>query len=420
MIAIESITLREIRLPLVEPFRSAGGNVDERRVLLLELTDRDGHSAWSECVAQSLPTYTADTVDTCWLAITEWLALRLRGLQLTGAEDAYSSLSAGIRGHSMAIAALEMGIWALAAVRERIPLATLLARHLETDESQSLSQLDIEPNVARRAPRDPESAIGPSDRRSMYGEYPAPIVESGIALGLEADPRVLAGLAQRAAASGYRRIRIKIAPGCDVQSVLAVREAAGDSMPIIADANGSYSTGRPDHVAALAELDKLGLHMLEQPLAPGELVQHARLQRSMKTTTCMDESVCSLADARTMLEMDCARALNLKPARVGGFSVALSIHNSMARCGIPMWCGGMLESGVGRAFNVALASLPGFTEPGDLSPSSRYWKRDIVEPEWTMNSSGQVQVPLGRPGIGVEVDRNFVDDLTVRVVKLQL
>jgi O-succinylbenzoate synthase len=387
MIRIERITLREIRLPLVEPFRTSTGETVERRILLLELFDTDGVSAWSECVADALPSYTAETVDTCWLAILEWLAPRLLDRDFASPDEVDAVLAHDVRGHRMARAALEMGAWALAAVQRRQPLAVLLM------EASSYAR--------------------------ERGSAPRTSVESGIALGMAASPEALVRRAREALDTGYRRIKMKIEPGRDVAFVRAVRDALGPTVSLTADANCSYSADDADHMRALESLDALGLAMIEQPLGADDLLGHADLQRRLATPLCLDESITDPGRARDMLTLGSARIVNLKAGRVGGLREAIAIHDLCVRAGVPVWCGGMLESGIGRACNVALASLPGFTEPGDLSPSARYWERDVVVPEWIMDTRGNVRVPLDRPGLGVEVDAGRVDALTVRSMTLR-
>ena len=387
MIRLDRITLREIHLPLVEPFRTSAGTVDARRILLLELADEDGVAAWSECVAGEQPTYSPDTVDTCWLAITEWLAPRVFGRAFDGPDAVSAALERGVRGHRMARAAVEMGAWALAATRRELPLAALLA----------------------------ERSVVACER----GAPPRATVETGIVLGLQASPEALAERARAAAAEGYRRIKLKIEPGRDVAAVRAVREVLGPAARISADANSSYALHDAAHVRALEALDAFGLTMIEQPLAHDDLRRHAALQRRLSTPLCLDESVVDVASAEDMLALGSGRVVNLKPGRVGGFSHAVGIHDLCAGAGVPVWCGGMLECGIGRAYNVALASLPNFTEPGDLSPSARYWARDVVTPAWTMDAEGRVLVPLDRPGLGVDVDIALVDDLTARTTTLR-
>ena len=377
VLRIDRITLREIRLRLREPFRISSGECVDRRILLLELHDGDGTTAWSECVAPEEPNYSPETIDTAWLAITRWVAPRLLGQTLGAPWDVHPLLERDFRGHWMAKAAVEMGAWGLAAEQRGVPLAALLA---------------AAPGVTR-APRER--------------------VDVGISLGIQPDPEALVRRAREAIAAGYRKVKVKIQPGADVAHLRAVREALGPDAPLMADANNAYSLDDPAHVAALEALDDLALTMIEQPLAWDDLVRHAELQRRLRTPLCLDESITSAERARDMITLGSGRVVNVKPGRVGGYAESLAIHDLCAAHGVPVWCGGMLESGVGRAYNVALASLPDFTQPGDVSPSRRYWERDVVTPEWTMQD-GRVRVPLDRPGIGVAVDRDRIDDLTVR------
>ncbi|MDO8501950.1 MAG: o-succinylbenzoate synthase [Gemmatimonadaceae bacterium] len=382
MIRLARITLREIRLPLVEPFQTSTGVVEERRILLLELADADGSETWSECVAETLPTYSPETVDTCWLALSEWIVPIVLGEPFSASNLVHATLERRIRGHRMARATVEMGVWALAASRRGLSLAALL--------------------------------VSESDIARQLGAGPRPFVETGIALGMQPSPEALAERSLAAHAAGYRRIKVKIAPGRDVPYVRAARDALGPGVSLTVDANCSYTLDDADHIRVLETLDTLGLTMIEQPLAHDDLLRHAELQRRLSTPICLDESISSDANTEEMLALGSARMVNLKPGRVGGFQQALAIHDRCARAGIPVWCGGMLECGIGRAYNVALASLPNFTEPGDLSPSSRYWARDVVMQPWTMDAEGRVRVPLERAGLGVDVDEALVDDLTVR------
>ena len=368
MLTIDRITLREIRLSLKEPFRISSGTMHERRIALLELTDREGASAWSECVAFQLPIYSPETIDTAWMAIREWLAPRVLGHGVAGPEDIHALLERDIRGHNMAKAALEMGVWGLAATVRGISLANLLG------------------GTRRRVP-------------------------TGISLGIQAEPSALVARAETAVAAGYRKIKVKIRPGQDVDYVRAVRAALGDSVELMADANSAYTLAEADH---LSQLDAFGLLMLEQPLGDDDLVRHAALQRRLTTPICLDESITSVDRVEDMIQLGSGRIVNIKPGRVGGFSPSKAIHDVCAAAGVPVWCGGMLESGIGRAYNVALASLPNFSLPGDLSPSARYWHQDIVTPEWTMDEDGLVRVPFDAAGIGVAVDTDFIDSLTVR------
>lgn len=372
-LTVVRIGMREIQLPLRETFRISSGQVTNRRILLLELTDADGVTAWSECVAAERPNYSPETVDTAWLAIAEWLAPRALGVAFAGPEAVHPELDRDLRGHNMAKAAVEMGFWALAAERAEVSLAQLFG--------------------------------GTRER-----------VATGISLGIEPNPAALAERARAAYEAGYRKIKCKIAPDADIEYLAAVRATLGPEAPVMADANSAYTLEDADH---LARLDEFDLMMLEQPLAAGDLVRHAKLQERLRTPLCLDESITDLDRAEDMLELSSGRIINLKPARVGGLRQAKSIHDLCEARSVPLWCGGMLESGVGRAYNVALASLPGFSIPGDLSPSARYWERDVVRPEWRMDADGMVRVPRERPGLGIEVDLDRVDDLTVRYHKLE-
>ena len=369
---VERMVLREIRLPLKEPFRISSGLTTERRICLLELTDASGATAWSECVAGELPNYSAETIDTAWLAIREWVAPRVLGRRFDGPEAVAPVLAEDFRGHLMAKAAVEMGCWDLAARLAGLPLARLLGGTREK-------------------------------------------IPAGISIGIQADPAALVRRARAALAEGYRKIKMKIRPGADVAYLRAVREALGPAAPLMADANSAYTLA---DAARLVELDAFGLVMLEQPLGQDDLVQHAELQRRLTTPICLDECITTADRATDMIALGSGRIVNIKPGRVGGFAASKAIHDLCRAHGIPVWCGGMLESGVGRAHNVALASLAGFTLPGDLSPSARYWERDIVAPEWTMDADGMVRVPLDAPGIGVAVDAERIAGSAVRTETL--
>jgi O-succinylbenzoate synthase len=333
---------------------------------LLELEDASGVRGWSECVAGEHPNYTPETIDTAWLAITRWAAPRVLGRSFAHPSAVYAALQKDFRGHEMAKAAVEMGCWEVESRLRNTSLAALL---------------------------------GGSSKR----------VPVGVSLGIQSTPAALVERATAAARQGYRKIKLKIQPGADLEFVRAVREALPDT-ELMADANNAYSLDDADH---LVELDAFELMMIEQPLEREDLVRHAELQRKLRTPLCLDESITSVARAEDMITLGSGRIINIKPGRVGGIASSIAIHDLCQRHGIPVWCGGMLESGVGRAHNVALASLPNFTLPGDLSPSARYWERDLVRPEWTMDGDGMVQVPTA-PGIGVEPDLDRIEDLTVR------
>jgi len=369
---IETIALREIRLALKEPFRISSGVQSHRRIVLVRLAG-EGVEAWGECVAGEHPNYSPENADTAWLAIREWLAPRLLGKRFGSPEEVWPVLDRNVRGHNMAKAALEMAAWELAARAAGRPLAELLG------------------GVSRRIP-------------------------VGVSLGIQESPAALVAKASAARERGYRKIKLKIEPGSDVEFVRAVRQALGPEAPLMADANNAY---RLEDAAHLRQLDELGLLMIEQPLAWDDLLRHAELQRLLATPLCLDESITSPERAADMIALGAGRIVNIKPGRVGGFRQSLAIHDLCALHGVPVWCGGMLESGIGRGHNVALASLPNFRHPGDLSPSERYWDRDVVEPEWTMDRDGWVEVPRDRPGIGVSVDLARIEALTVRREELR-
>jgi o-succinylbenzoate synthase len=368
MIHIERIVMREIALPLREPFRISSGVSLVRRICLLELFDRSGAVTWSECVAGELPNYSYETIDTAWIAISEWAAPRVVGRSFRSPPDVHDILARDFRGHSMAKAAIEMGCWGLVATQRGVSLAECLG--------------GIRDHVA-----------------------------AGISIGIQDSPEALAERAEAANAMGYRKLKLKIHPGADIDYVAAVREAVGYEVAVMVDANSAYTL---DDAPRLQGLDVYNLTMIEQPLAHDDLVRHAELQRQLETPICLDESITSVERAEDMLKLGSGRIINIKPGRVGGFTASRAIHDLCEENGVPVWCGGMLESGIGRAYNVALASLPNFSMPGDLSPSSRYWARDIVHPEWTMDERGMVKVPYSRAGLGVDVDVERIASLTVR------
>jgi O-succinylbenzoate synthase len=365
---LSRITLREIRMTLREPFEISSGRTTGRRILLLELEDADGTVTWSECVAGEHPNFSAETIDTAWLALTEWIAPRLLGVSISHPNVIDDMLRRGIRDHPMAKAAVEMGAWALWAEREGTSLSRLIG----------------------------------GTRRT---------IATGISIGIQDSPQALVDKARESLGLGYRKIKIKIRPGADIEYIGAAREALGPEAPLMADANSAYTLGHTEH---LADLDSYRLLMIEQPLAQDDLRRHAQLQDRLETPICLDESIPHAAAAEDMLALGAGRIVNIKPGRVGGFTQARAIHDLCQHHAVPVWCGGMLESGVGRAYNVALASLPNFTLPGDVSPSARYWTEDVVTPEWTMDAAGMVAVPADRPGLGVTVNVGRIDNLTVR------
>lgn len=364
---IERAVLREVPLTLAGPFRSSAGTVTARRVLLLTVYG-EGLEGWSECVAPGTPHYTYETTDTAWHVLTDFVLPRAVGMELTEPESALGPVG-DVRGHPMAKATLEMAVW------------DLLAR-----------------------------ARGVSLSRMLGGIRKA--VDVGVSLGMMPDD-ALGDAVERYLHDGYRRVKVKIGPGRDVAVITELRKRFPD-LALWADANSAYRVG---DAARLQELDGLGLEMLEEPLSPGDLLGYSRLQDHIETPICLDESIATARETATALELGSCRVVNLKPGRVGGFASSLGIYEMLMEAEVPVWCGGMLETGIGRAHNLALASLAGFRLPGDISASRRYWERDIVSPEHEV-VDGRMAVPTG-PGIGVEVDVERVEALTVRTAEFE-
>ncbi len=364
---IEKIELFEIGLPLVEPFATSSWSQTDRRIMLLKITNSYGLTSWSECVAGEFPAYLPETIDTAWSIIVDFITIIVQNTEISDPREISTLLDKSIRGWNMAKGAVEMGIWNLFA----------------KTEGKSLSEY-----------------IGGTRTE----------VQTGISIGLQESPDALATKAASSLAEGYKKIKIKIKPGKDIEYAVAVRDKIGMDAPLMVDANNAYTLSDID---LLKELDQLNLIMIEQPLAWNDHIRHATLQKKLKTPICLDESITSLAHAEDMIALDSGRIINIKPGRVGGFANSIAIHDLCQENNIPVWCGGMLESGVGRAYNVALASLPNFTIPGDISPSRRYWTEDVVSPEWDMDGDGNVTVPTG-PGLGIEVDEGRIEKLAVR------
>ena len=360
---IDSIELREVSLRLREGFEISSGRCEARRVVLVTVHG-NGQSGWGECVQGEEPNYSYETTDTAWHVLTDFVLPSLVGRDVAAPRDVLRQLR-WIRGHRMALAGVEMAAWDLWAKLEGVPLA---------------------------------EAIGGS-----VGAVPV-----GVSIGLQPTDDDLLRKVEGHLEEGYAKIKIKIKPGRDVEMLARVRERFPDA-PLMADANSAYTL---DDAALLGELDDLDLMMVEQPLAHDDYLEHARLQETLDTPICLDESIRSAGDARLAVHLEACRIINIKPGRVGGLAEAIEVHDFCRQAGIPVWCGGMLESGVGRAHNLALASLPGFTLPGDISASRRYWDQDIVLPEFEL-SDGTLRLPDG-PGIGVEPDVERIDALTAR------
>lgn len=360
---IERAELVELPLRLREYFEISSGGRQDRRILLLTLHG-EGEVGWGECVAAEDPAYSAETTDTAWHILTDFVLPAVVGREAEGPEDVLSPV-AWIRGHRMAKAAVEMAAWDLAARMDGVSLSEKLG--------------------------------GVRDS-----------VPVGVSVGLQKSDELLHEKVAGYLEDGYARVKIKIKPGRDVEMLHGLRTRFPDT-DFMADANSAY---RLTDAPRLGELDALDLTMIEQPLAYDDFLEHARLQERLETPVCLDESVKSPEGAALALELGSCRIINIKPGRVGGHASSRKIHDLMSARGLPVWCGGMLESGIGRAHNVALASLEGFTLPGDISASRRYWERDIVTPEFEVED-GRMKVPTG-PGIGVEPDVERIEALTVR------
>jgi o-succinylbenzoate synthase len=363
-VRIESVTLREIRLRLKAPFETSFASISERRILLVE-AQSDGATGWGECTAGEGPFYNSETTDTSWIILSQFIVPSLVGKDFDSPED-ISPLLQPIRGHEMSKAALENAVWDLAARQKGISLSQLLG--------------------------------------GTSHEIPC-----GVSIGIRNRPEDLISAIEAELAAGYRRIKIKIKPGKDLAFIDAVRSRFPE-IRLMVDANSAY---RLDDAPHLKEFDRYGLMMIEQPLAWDDIYEHAKLQAILATPICLDECIHNLHQAKTAIELGACRILNIKLGRVGGHAEARRVEKHCRARGIPVWCGGMLESGVGRAHNIAMSTLPGFVLPGDVSASQRYWAEDIIDPEVTVTRGGTIEVPTA-PGIGYQVRRDRVEALTVR------
>ncbi|MGA9667628.1 MAG: o-succinylbenzoate synthase [Terracidiphilus sp.] len=361
---IDAIILRELHLPLVRPFETSFGVTRNRRILLAEVQS-EGLTGWGECTAGEHPFFSSESTDSAWAVITQEL-----GPMLAAASPKHGGecpkLFKQVRGNPMARATLENAIWDLEAQREGISLSRLLGGVRET-------------------------------------------IPCGVSLGIQSSIPELLAIIERELAAGYQRIKLKCKPGWDVEVFDRVRNRWPGIM-LSCDANSAYMLGDADH---LVEFDAFDLLMIEQPLWHDDFYYHSMLQKRLETAICLDESIRNRRDALAAIEMGSCRIINIKLGRVGGFSEAIAVHNAAQERGIAVWCGGMLESGIGRAHNIALSSLENFTLPGDVSASARYWSEDIVEPEITVSSAGEIAIP-DTPGRGYEVRTDLVERLTVR------
>ena len=370
---IERLELRTLRLPLVRYFETSFGRVYDRQFLLVTV-EGEGERGLGECVADANPYYSAETTGTAWHVISEFLAPLVLGKRIDHPREVYAAL-APIRGNQMAKAAVEMAVWDLAARQRGVALSTLLGQG--------------------------QGALRQS-------------IESGVSIGIQDSLDELLERIEIERAAGYRRVKIKIKPGWDVDAVARVRDRFPD-LPLMVDANAAYTSADADHLAAL---DRYGLMMIEQPLDYDDIGDHAVLQRQLKTAVCLDESIKSVNIAREAIAAGACRIINIKPGRVGGFSESIRLHDLCAAHGIPVWHGGMLESGIGRAANIHLSTLPNFSLPGDIAASKRYFDPDLIDPPIEVAADGTIAVPQG-PGLGVSMCQDRIERATLRQATLR-
>ncbi len=365
MINISMIELREIRLPLVHFFETSFGRTIERRIVLARVIDADGAEGWGECTAGEGPFYCEEWTESAWHVLVEFLAPMIAGKNFERAADVASAMKA-VRGNRMAKATLETACWDLEAKRAGVPLW----KHLG----------------------------------GVREEIPC-----GVSIGIQDSIEALLEKIELEVNAGYQRIKLKIKPGWDVHVLEQVR-ARFPHIQLMADANSAYTL---KDIPVFSAMEELNLMMIEQPLAHDDMFDHAELERQIKTPLCLDESIHQSEDARHAIEIGACRIINVKLGRVGGHSEAQRVERVCREKKIPVWCGGMLESGIGRAHNIAMATLAGFALPGDVSASSRYWSEDIIEPPVTVTTRGTISAP-NAPGIGYDVNRARIESLTVR------
>jgi O-succinylbenzoate synthase len=365
---IKEITLREVPMKLVTPFETSMDRTESRRVLLVE-ANVDGVSGWGECVAGADPYYSPETTETAWIVLRDYLWPLIKGKEFDSAVEVWSLLLR-VRDHNMAKASLEAAVWDAEARQKNVPLWKLLG-----------------------------------------GTQPE--ISCGVSIGLKESLEVLIEAVKKEIEAGYQRIKIKIKPGKDLELVRRVRQDF-PRIKLMVDANSAY---RLDDWPVLKQLEGFYLMMIEQPLGWDDLYSHIELQKKLDTPICLDECIHNEHQAQAAVSLGACKIINIKLGRVGGFTVAKRIHDICQRAGVPVWCGGMLETGIGRAHNIALSTLPNFTLPGDVAASKRYWHEDIIDPEVTVSSRGTIIVPEG-PGIGFAPRRELIEKLTTRTERL--
>jgi o-succinylbenzoate synthase len=361
---LRKILLREIHIPLIAPFETSFGSTSLRRILLVE-ADLDGIAGWGESTAGENPYYSYETVETARHIIRDFLWPMLKNRELNAASEV-CDLLAQVRGHNMAKAAVETALWDAEARQKNLPLAKLLG--------------------------------GTRDE-----------ISSGVSIGIQPSIEALIAKVEKELAAGYQRVKIKIKPGDDLEPARALRQRF-PRIRLMVDANSAY---RLEDAPLLQQLDQFFLIMIEQPLGHDDIYSHAALQRQLETPICLDECIHDIEHARAAIEMAACKIINVKLGRVGGHTAARRIHDLCQSKSIPVWCGGMLESGIGRAHNIAMSTLPNFTLPGDVSASRRYWTEDIIDPEVEVTPKGTIRVPTA-PGIGHAPRLDRIEQLTKR------
>jgi o-succinylbenzoate synthase len=365
---IREITLREVRMKLVAPFETSMERTEARRILLVQ-ADVDGVTGWGECVAGESPYYSPETTDTAWLILRDFLWPLIKGKEFGSAGEVWDLLRR-VRGHNMAKASLEAAVWDAEAKQKGVSLSKLIGGVREE-------------------------------------------IASGVSVGIKESLDDLAAAVHKELAAGYQRIKIKIKPGKDLELVRRLRQDF-PRIKLMVDANSAYTL---NDWPLLKQLEGFYLMMIEQPLGWDDLYSHVELQKKLDTPICLDECIHTEQQARAAIELGACKIINIKMGRVGGHTVARRIHDLCQRHDIPVWCGGMLESGIGRAHNIALSTLPNFSLPGDVAASKRYWAEDIIDPEVVVSPHGTIRVPAG-PGIGFEPRLDRIDTLTTRKERL--
>jgi O-succinylbenzoate synthase len=355
-----------LKVPLLAPFETSFGRLTEKDFILVSVHG-EGEVGYGESVAMPYPLYNEETTDMVWYMLEKFLIPKLFAQGELSSPEELSNIFASIRRNNMAKSALETAVWDLFAKQQKKSLASVLGGTKRT-------------------------------------------IDVGVSIGIEPTVEHVLENVERFLADGYKKIKVKIKPGFDIQVISAIRERFGSGIPLMADANSAYTL---EHLDLLKELDQFDLMMIEQPLAHDDIVDHAKLQRELRTPICLDESIHSVEDARKAIELGSCRIINIKIGRVGGLTESKKIHDLCQLHNIPVWCGGMLEMGVGRAHNIALTSLDNFTIPGDTSASDRYWQQEIVEPSVKLSAPGVLAVPTGH-GIGYAVNQSAVDRFAFR------